>query len=166
MTAPVKRTSLEAIALQPLREVAEAYSFPIFSGQGTQNRIPAVRTGYQFGDLRIDTDSHHLVVEVESAGGVTNLTKYWALIENGIISKPVILFHAFALGTANDYRSHLDLWDFLAEKMRAALGNTFEARRFAYLNSDEYAAMVKEFRLRLDELSRPSEANTEESIGG
>lgn len=147
-----KKPSLEAQALARFKEVAAVY-YPDgwFTGWAFPNRIPQANTGFQFGDLRVDVGTHHVVVEVESAGGVTNLTKYWYLLDTGLVSKPIILFHIFAQASSDDYRSHLDLWDFLAARMRGALGDKVQAVRYTYRNHAELEQVVRVFE---DELKR------------
>jgi len=77
---------------------------------------------FQFGDLRVDLPAYHLVVEVESARGVTNLVKYWYCIEEGFITKSIKLLHLFAQGSENDYIRHLLPWNSLQAKMNNSLG--------------------------------------------
>lgn len=84
---------------------------------------------FQFGDLRIDLADRVVVIEVESAGGVTNLVKYWPLAETAM--KPILLLHAFGQGSLNDYISHLRLWDHVWEKMRSELWSRPVPKLFA-----------------------------------
>ena len=66
---------------------------------------------FQFGDLRVELADRLVVVEVESGGGLTNLVKYWPPTPTG--DRPILLIHAFGQVSANDYLSHLRLWDFV-----------------------------------------------------
>jgi hypothetical protein len=83
-----------------------------------RNRIPlAENTYYQFGDLRVETKTHSVVIEVESAGGVTNLAKHWYLLEMNPspVKQPIILMHIFRRVSEDDHGSHLALWDSLGK---------------------------------------------------
>ena len=72
------RTNFERLALRPFEDAARAASHVFFKGQGLANRVAISRQVYwQFGDLRVDLPDRRVIVEVESAGGVTNLLKYW-----------------------------------------------------------------------------------------
>lgn len=70
---------------------------------------------------------HTVVVEVESAGGVTNLAKYWEATARGRVDKPVKLLHVFLQKSTNDYASHMVVWEFLNARMGEALGPRWEA---------------------------------------
>lgn len=127
------RTNFELQALEPFARVAEELGVATFRGQGAANRLTIAGNAYfQFGDLRVDLPRCHLVVEVESAGGLTNLVKYWHCFERGLIERPVWLLHLFRQSSPGDYRSHLELWDFLASQMARALGDRFRAELFTY----------------------------------
>ena len=150
--ADTKRRNLEQQALEGFKEVAKRYTENVNFGHNNENKIAELgRSSFQFGDLRVNTPNRHIIVEVESAGGVTNLVKYWYCLEEGLIVKPIYLFHLFAQASANDYRSHLQLWDFLAEKMRKALGNKFSAEKYTYRNSAELENIVNEFKRAMEE---------------
>ena len=141
-----QRRDLEQQALRRFREIAGHHSISVFSGQGLDNRIaPMGRSYFQFGDLRVDMTMCHLVVEVESAGGVTNLVKYWYCIEEGFVTKPIKLLHLFAQASENDYISHLLLWDSLQAKMNDVLGERFAAERHTYRNPAELEGIVRVF---------------------
>lgn len=146
-----QRESLEQQALKRFEEVACEHGFEVIKGQGSDNRVPIRgNTYFQFGDLRVDTEEYHVVIEVESAGGVTNLVKYWYCLEGleqqpDIIEKPVILFHIFRQSSEADYGSHLALWDFLWSKMNEALGNRMNAARYVYNDLNDIEAAVREF---------------------
>lgn len=121
----------------------------VFKRQVLENRINIGGSNYfQFGDLGVETQTHHVVVEVESAGGVTNLVKYWYSLEKQYISKPVVLFHIFRQSSKADYASHLKLWDFLWSKMKVALHGRMEATRYTYrdLEDKDLELAVNEFK--------------------
>src|SRR3954452_7303983 len=65
----------------------------VFSGQGGGNRFGlsgwelTLGQQFQFGDLRVETPTTTVVVEVESGGGIGNLAKYWPLLATGAIGK-------------------------------------------------------------------------------
>ncbi len=147
MVAPdKKRQDLEKLALVRFKEVAYHYSPIVYDKQGATNRIAQLgRSYFQFGDLRVDTSQRHIIVEVESAGGVTNLVKYWYCLEERHIAKPIHLLHIFAQASENDYIRHLHLWDSLAAKMSNDLGNMFTAKRYTYRSSTELEVVVSEF---------------------
>lgn len=149
---PKQRENLEQQALERFEEVARKHGCHVFKGQGGNQRIPVDgNTYFQFGDLRVDTGTLHVVIEVESAGGVTNLVKYWYCLENrlDIIKKPVILFHLFRQSSKADYASHLSLWRFLWSKMKEALGDRMEAICYPYSDLKDIEAAVNEFERHL-----------------
>jgi len=128
-----KRANLEREMLREFINIAKKYGYEPISGQGIDNRIILEGNLYfQFGDLRVDTPSCHVVIEAETAGGVTNLVKYWYCFQrqNQIISKPIVLLHIFNTSSENDYGSHLLLWDDMWARMTNDLGDRMQARRF------------------------------------
>ena len=146
---PKQRQNLEHQALERFEEIARKYPWPLFKGQGSDNRISGEgNTYFQFGDLRIDKGNRYLVIEVESAGGVTNLVKYWECLEkrSSDIGKPLILFHVFRQTSRSDYGSHLELWDFIWGKMRIALGDKrIKATRHTYRDLSELEPVLSAF---------------------
>jgi hypothetical protein len=94
-----------------------------------------------------------VIVEVESGGGLTNLVKYWPLAEQ--TEKPILLFHVFGQGSANDYVSHLHLWDFTWNKMSEQLWRTetpkLFARKYQFMNSQlgELHSIADDFKTTL-----------------
>ena len=50
---------------------------------------------FQFGDLRIGGEHTTVVIELKSAGGLTNLVKYWPLLAEGRLTKRFVLAHIF-----------------------------------------------------------------------
>lgn len=130
-----------------------------------QNRMAPAAWGlttlqqFQFGDLRIELEDRHVVVETESAGGTTNLDKYWPVVPE--IQKAVLLLHLFPGGSQNNLISHLKLWDFIYERIRADLAcERFDAWRFVYSSgdNDSLAPALRQFErcltLPLQELCR------------
>jgi hypothetical protein len=95
---------------------------------------------FQYGDLRIEGARATVVIEVESAGGVTNLLKYWPLFEANQLRKRFVLAHVFRIQSAGDYIAPRQLWSYLVEKMRLGLESRpglrwpedWEARAFTY----------------------------------
>ncbi|EFH88943.1 hypothetical protein [Ktedonobacter racemifer] len=142
-----KRQNLEQLALARFKEVALEKNMKVYGSQGKGNRIAiSGRSYFQFGDLRVETPQRTLIVEAESAGGATNQVKYWYCLGKGHITRPIHLMHIFAQNSENDYQSHLDLWDFLAQKMASDLGNMFTAKRYTYRNTSDLESIVKEFQ--------------------
>ena len=149
--------SLEQKTLQPFKKIAEENGFHVYEKQGLDNRIFLEgKSNFQFGDLRVNTPTHHVVIEAESAGGVTNLVKYWyCLSENAPpthISLPIILIHVFQQTSKNDYDSHLKLWDFLWEKMQKEIdSNRIQAYKFPYhiQNPSEFKRAIDKFEMSL-----------------
>jgi hypothetical protein len=126
------RASYERKALEPFLKILDRYRIPGFTKQGLNNRVIISKKMYfQFGDLRVDTDKRHIIIEVDH-GGVTNLVKYWQCIEQGLITKPVILLQIYRKDTEGDYASHIGLWSFLRAEMSAGLGDKFSAHLFTY----------------------------------
>ena len=152
---PNQRKKIEQQALARFEQVACEHGYRVFKGQGMSNRIPVRGKAYfQFGDLRVDTEKLHIVIEVESAGGVTNLTKYWYCLEkrSDVVKKPIVLFHIFQQHSAGDYESHLTLWDFLWSRMNSALGEArIKATRYTYQDMRELESVVEEFKKYLSE---------------
>ena len=133
--------SHESIALERFEQVARDLRLPFVRGQGRDNRIPIPERGvsvyYQRGDLRVELPAVTVVVEVESSGGVTNLAKYWECFESGRLTKPIRLLHLFRQKSANDYASHIVVWEFLAAKMARELGDRFNGRLMLYRDADK-----------------------------
>lgn len=145
-----QRRNHERHILEIFEEIACKHNYRAFKGQGRDNRIPLDgNTYFQFGDLRVNTETRYLVIEVESAGGITNLVKYWYCLEKNLIKKPVILFHLFQQSSKADYGSHLSLWEFLWEKMEIALGDRMKAHCYTYnifeVESEKLKKAAKEF---------------------
>lgn len=140
------RVSHEALILAKLRDALGTVPRASFAtGMGAANRFPLAgwdlvgMQQFQFGDLRIETPTATIVVEAESAGGVTNLAKYWPYLE-ARPAKRFVLAHLFQVSSPSDYVSHIRLWAYLVERMRADLEERvgvrwpegWEARSFRY----------------------------------
>ncbi|MFB3111993.1 MAG: hypothetical protein ACE10G_08170, partial [Gemmatimonadales bacterium] len=113
-----KKQSYEKKALKPFRKLLKKRGLTWHTGQSSDNQIAIDdAVGFQFGDLRVSADNCHVIVEVESAGGVTNLAKYWYCLTSGLITGNVYLLHLFLQDTPNSYRSHLLVWDLLRDRI-------------------------------------------------
>jgi hypothetical protein len=126
--SPKPRVSHERLALETLRAaIGDVDDIEVFSGQGGGNRFGidgwelALLQQFQFGDLRIETSKATIIVEVESAGGIGNLAKYWPLLADKRLPKTLVILHVFQLSSEGDYIAHRRLWEFLVERMRADL---------------------------------------------
>lgn len=141
---PSLRKNIEAESLRAFEAILADLKLPVDGrGYGAANRFDAGfnlvgQQRYQFGDLRVMQEDRIVVVEVESAGGLTNLVKYWPLAESTTL--PIFLIHAFGQSSINDYLSHLLLWDFAWEKMRSEIWADAKpslfARRYNYSHTD------------------------------
>ena len=68
----------------------------------------------QFGDIRFETQSRTIVVEIESAGGISNLLKYWPYLLGKTQrkpKKPFIFVHLYN----TKYPTHSALWHFFVD---------------------------------------------------
>jgi len=148
------RQNTEALALVPFKALIEELGLTYDSGQGSTNRITIKENVYfQFGDLRVKLPRCTVVVEVESAGGVTNLAKYWESFASQRVEKPIKLLHVFLQKSANDYEAHLVVWRFLAAQMAQSLGSKWEAHCLVArgTSDQELAASLALFRRWLQE---------------
>lgn len=148
---PKKRENIEQKIIEKFKEAVKnlGYKIKVFTGQGKNNQIPICdKTYFQFGDLRVETNLCHVVIEVESAGGVTNLVKYWYCLKglnpqpDIIENKPLVLLHIFRQNSEGDYESHLSLWKFLWGKMKEPLNNKMVAAYYTYKNSEDINELV------------------------
>jgi hypothetical protein len=128
---------------------------------GAANRMPipgwelAPTQLFQYGDLRLEGPDSTVVIEVESAGGVTNLVKYWPLLASKPLEKRFVLAHVFRLQSAGDYIAHRQLWSYLVEQMRSGLAterglrypDDWQAEAFTYpsnsIDVSEVAAFAR-----------------------
>ncbi|MGC8560813.1 MAG: hypothetical protein ACP5O1_09055 [Phycisphaerae bacterium] len=117
-----ERRKIEKKLLEPFRKAAAELNIKP-QGDGEVSKVPLdtldlpSKTSFQFGDLHFNLSDRIVVIEVESAGGVTNLAKYWPA-RKGPKNKPIFLIHVYRQISSNDYQSHLKLWAFLWDKMR------------------------------------------------
>lgn len=129
----MNRTSHEALALEMFREIADANGFDSQSSQWAKNRIPIEGfVYYQFGDFRVELPDRTIIIEVESSGGITNLAKYWECFDSGRLTKPIQLLHVYRQVSANDYKSHMVVWEFLCRKMHECMPGKFEGKLATY----------------------------------
>jgi hypothetical protein len=89
---------------------------------------------FQFGDLRLEGSGTRVVFEIESAGGVGNLAKYWPMLRTTLRDKHFVLVHIYSIASGGDYIAHRRLWEFLVEKMKQDLGpsTSWEAHLLSY----------------------------------
>ena len=132
-----ERINYERAAILEFENIAQKHGLRVFKKQGADNRIFLGGNLYfQFGDLRVNTPTHHVVIEAESAGGATNLVKYWYCLADETlckqILKPIILLHLFRQSSESDYGAHLKLWDFLSHEMNKVLGSRIQTFRYVY----------------------------------
>lgn len=156
-----KRRDIEAECLQAFEDVVNEVGLTVDGrGYGASNRFDpgfnlVGQQRYQFGDFRVMLEDRVVVVEVESGGGLTNLVKYWPLAEHTAL--PILLIHAFRQGSANDYLSHLLLWDFTWAQMRKQIWRETTpklfARRYTFSHADPNALVeaASDFRRCLTE---------------
>lgn len=153
-----KRIEYEKEAVLKFENVAKEHCLSAFKGTASNNRISLGDNLYfQFGDLRVDTLRYHVVIEAESAGGVTNLVKYWYCLALNPpptqISLPIILIHVFKQTGPHSYESHLKLWEFLWSEMQKTLGDKkIRASKFAYHELSELKPAIDEFEKSLTSL--------------
>lgn len=131
------RNNLEEPWLRPFHEVVASLNINddcIQQGMGHANRFECGfdlvgSQRFQFGDLRVELPDRTVVVEIESAGGLTNLVKYWPLAAKP--GKPLLLLHVYAQGSENDYIAHVHLWRFVMERIQEDLDRQGRRRLFA-----------------------------------
>jgi hypothetical protein len=111
------------LALGPLPGIA------VYRGLAAANRVVpdgwalSALQSFQFGDLPLESSTVRVVVEVESAGGVTNLAKYWPMLQSGLRDKRFVLLHLFRLTSRGDYLAHREMWAFLRDRMQEDLAH-------------------------------------------
>ncbi len=130
------RNDYETMYLRRFVQAADELGLSHHGGHGGRNCFDPgfdlePRQYFQYGDLRVETADRTVLVEVESAGGLTNLVKYWPLACRA--PKPMILLHVFALSSKGDYMAHQCLWKFTWDKMREDLMRTPQQRLIARL---------------------------------
>ena len=162
---PLPEVWTEKVVVGRLREgLSDIPGGEMMSGQGGANAFGPADWGlvgrqrFQYGDFRFETERLVAVVEIDTAGGVTNLVKYWPYLAarpDAVAGRRFLIAHVFASASANDYISHLRLWDFVAERMRddlakfgVAYPTDWEARRFVgrdvALSVKETVAFIRE----------------------
>lgn len=105
----------------------------MFKGRTKLNSITlASGTSLQFGDLRVRTTTRDIVIEVESAGGLTNLVKYLYLFHITRLDRPVTLIHLYSKDSPRDHAAHVEMWPFFVHLMRESVGLKFTAHLFRY----------------------------------
>lgn len=151
------RTSWEQRAIDELRGLLrEEVAIVPFSGTSQANRIAPLTwhlgpiQRFQFGDLRYESPSTKVVVQVESGGGQTNLVKYWPMLEGELADKWFVLVHLFKVVSPEDYIAHRKLWEFLVSRMRTHLAGQnrrwpeeWEAQLFRYGHVSAQADMAE-----------------------
>jgi len=117
-----KRVSYEQPIVDDFAAIARPVNGRPFRGFGKANRIGPGGWGltanqeFQFGDFRVELDDRHVVVEIDGAGDVTNLAKYWPLAR--CLDRHLFLIHVYGINSAGDYVSRRMLWRFLYDEMR------------------------------------------------
>jgi len=118
-----KHVSHEAELLKRLQASIADLGVASVRGQGAANKFGvngwelSSLQQFQYGDLRIELAATTLIVEAESAGGITNLVKYWPLLRSGTLAKRLVILHVYMLGSSADYIAHRKLWSFLVDRM-------------------------------------------------
>ena len=124
-----KRLTTEQRLLAPFIAELTRRAEPYSTGRKRDNQISlGGQVFFQRSDLWVPRA--RIAVEVESAGGVTNLGKFWYLLEQGMIESPLTVLHVFSQVSDNDWEAHFRIWDVLAREMRRAFGDKFVAHRF------------------------------------
>ena len=104
-----------------------------YSGQTGLNRVclrkeANSKSYFEFGDLRLEFENSRIIVEVDTAGGVTNLAKYFFMLNEKEKEfdfkeidpdKSTYLLHIFVCNTNNDYLAHRKLWSYIQSKLIA-----------------------------------------------
>ena len=151
------RVSHERAAIEQLRSaIGDRVGAEPSSGMGGLNRIAPhawelkVIQRFQFGDLRYESDTVRVIVEVESGGGLTNLVKYWPMLGAELGDKRFILAHLFMVSSEFDYIAHRRLWKYLVDRMRHDLdvrgckwNVDWHAQMFTYGHSSAETGMAE-----------------------
>lgn len=112
----------------------------VYKEQKKENRVYLNegnhKSYFEFGDMRLEFKKSRIIIEVDTAGGVTNLVKYFFMLESpkefdfGKIEqeKDTRLLHIFVCKSENDYLAHRKLWEYLYNNMKLKLKDMhFEA---------------------------------------
>jgi predicted RNase H-like nuclease len=94
--------------------------------------LPGVHVTPGLGDLRLEVERCRVVVEVEAAGGGTNLARYWPLLRDGLDDKRFVLVHLLHAATPGDYASHRRTWRFLADRIAEDMADRGRGRGSAF----------------------------------
>ncbi len=151
------RFSHERAAIEQLRAaIGDRAAAEPSQGMGGLNRIAPnswelkVMQRFQFGDLRYESDTVRVIVEVESGGGLTNLVKYWPMLGAELGDKRFVLAHLFKVSSESDYIAHQRLWEYLIDRMRRDLGAReckwdvdWHAEMFTYGHSSASTGMAE-----------------------
>jgi hypothetical protein len=157
------RVSHERAAVDALVEaLGELPGVQAYRGMGAANRLTIPGWDltplqlFQYGDLRLESPGATVVIEFESAGGVTNLLKSWPLLEAKPLKKRFVLAHVFRIQSKGDYIAHRQLWSYVIDKMKLGLADHpglhwprgWEARAFTYpsdsIDVSEVAAFARD----------------------
>lgn len=100
----------------------------VHTGRKRDNMIlqaPNCDEPMQFGDLRIETETRTIIVEIEgkSSGTIHNLVKYWPYLSGQTLARPskeFILIHVYG----SSYPSHKALWWFMRGRSPSFIVNT------------------------------------------
>jgi hypothetical protein len=129
----VSRRNRTHEVLKCFKDIAERNGLPLHVGQTKENRI-ALKNGGQleYGDLRVSMAGKEIIVEVETAGGLTNLMKYMYCLKHGDIDGPIFLLHLYSQNSSGDHKAHVTMWKFFRTLIRAELKDRFDARLFRF----------------------------------
>jgi hypothetical protein len=126
----------------------------IYKGQRKDNILylkeSRSKSGFEFGDLRVEFKNSRIIMEIDTAGGVTNLMKYFYILDNPdkfkssqiVISKPTRMLHIFVRKNANDYKAHEILWEYLYKSYNSKAGS-FKANFMSWDGSDDAKGKVE-----------------------
>lgn len=122
------KTSHEKLAINRIRDSFLGIpGIQIHVGQSRLNRFEVSGWNlishqlFQYSDMRVESPEATVVIEFESAGGLTNLVKYWPFLATRSFTKRLVLAHVFRIVSEFDYVAHRKLWEFVLAKMRIDL---------------------------------------------
>jgi len=122
----MSRNKYEEQVIEKFEDIAKKYGKKPFKKQVKENRI-----------------NLHVIVETESSGSISNLTKFWYCLATEKIIKPVVLLHIYELSTPNDYKSRLDMWEFLWKEIDESLNKGLK-------NKKDFKMLAKKYLLFKD----------------
>lgn len=124
-----QRQTIESRLLAPFISELQQRGEEFGTGRKKLNQVSlGGQVFFQLADLWVPRA--RLAIEVESAGGVTNLGKFWYLLEEGLIKPPLTILHVYSQVSENDWEAHFRIWDLLAREMRNAFGASVRVQRF------------------------------------